>query len=150
MSVYAFGDTDLAARRLKLLAVTFSASSSAFLRESAETPPELAADLGCGPGYSTHLVADALAPEHTIGLDNSESFLARARTTASGRVSFRLHDITVSPFPLAPYDLMFSRFELTHLRGPEEVVNLWGTQRGGLVCLNSAARFDKWNRAAVR
>ena len=22
--------------------------------------------------------------------------------------------------------------------------------RGGLVCLNSAARFDKWNRAAVR
>ena len=25
----------------------------------------------------------------------------------------------------------------------------WG-DRGGLVCLNSAARFDKWNRAAVR
>ena len=24
------------------------------------------------------------------------------------------------------------------------------TLRGGLVCLNSAARFDKWNRAAVR
>ena len=24
------------------------------------------------------------------------------------------------------------------------------TKRGGLVCLNSAARFDKWNRAAVR
>ena len=22
--------------------------------------------------------------------------------------------------------------------------------RGGLVCLNSAARFDKWNHAAVR
>ena len=25
-----------------------------------------------------------------------------------------------------------------------------GVLRGGLVCLNSAARFDKWNRAAVR
>ena len=25
-----------------------------------------------------------------------------------------------------------------------------GENRGGLVCLNSAARFDKWNRAAVR
>ena len=25
-----------------------------------------------------------------------------------------------------------------------------GDERGGLVCLNSAARFDKWNRAAVR
>ena len=29
--------------------------------------------------------------------------------------------------------------------GPLDDVN-----RGGLVCLNSAARFDKWNRAAVR
>ena len=26
----------------------------------------------------------------------------------------------------------------------------WQDLRGGLVCLNSAARFDKWNRAAVR
>ena len=26
----------------------------------------------------------------------------------------------------------------------------WVDVRGGLVCLNSAARFDKWNRAAVR
>ena len=25
-----------------------------------------------------------------------------------------------------------------------------GPVRGGLVCLNSAARFDKWNHAAVR
>ncbi len=128
MSAYAFGDTDLAARRLKLLADTFSASSSAFLRESAKTPPKLAADLGCGPGYSTHLVADTLAPRHTAGLDNSESFLSQARLTASGRVSFHLHDITNAPFPLGPYDLVFSRFELTHLREPEEIVRLWGTQ----------------------
>ena len=30
------------------------------------------------------------------------------------------------------------------------VAGLRYVQRGGLVCLNSAARFDKWNRAAVR
>ena len=29
-------------------------------------------------------------------------------------------------------------------------INIFGGLRGGLVCLNSAARFDKWNRAAVR
>ena len=34
---------------------------------------------------------------------------------------------------------------------PAEVLgNPNTTVRGGLVCLNSAARFDKWNRAAVR
>ena len=125
---YAFGDTDLAARRLALLAQTFAKSSRTFMREAAGRRPRMAADLGCGPGYSTHLLASTLAPGHTVGLDNSESFLDLARQTASDRVSFRLHDITTGPFPSAPYDLLFSRFELTHLRCPEAVVELWCSQ----------------------
>ena len=125
---YAFGDTDLAARRLALLAETFAASSRAFMREDAADRPSKAADLGCGPGYSTHLLARTLEPGHTVGLDNSESFLALARPTASDRVSFHLHDITTGPFPSGPYDLIFSRFELTHLQRPEVVVGLWGSQ----------------------
>ncbi len=125
---YAFGDTDLAARRLALLAKTFADSSSAFMRDAGDGRPRMAADLGCGPGYSTHLLAGTLAPDHTVGLDNSESFLALARPTASDRVSFRLHDITTGPFPCGPYDLLFSRFELTHLQRPEAVVELWGSQ----------------------
>ena len=32
----------------------------------------------------------------------------------------------------------------------DESVGDGDIDRGGLVCLNSAARFDKWNRAAVR
>ena len=125
---YAFGDTDLAARRLALLAETFADSSRTFMREAAGNRPSKAADLGCGPGYSTHLLADTLAPGHTVGLDNSDSFLALARPTASDSVSFRLHDITTGPFPYGPYDLLFSRFELTHLQCPESVVGLWGSQ----------------------
>ncbi len=125
---YVFGDTDLAARRLALLAETFAGSSRAFMREAGDGRPRMAADLGCGPGYSTHLLADTLAPDHTVGLDNSESFLRLARATATDGVSFRLHDITTVPFPSAPYDLLFSRFELTHLQCPEDVVELWGRQ----------------------
>ena len=34
-------------------------------------------------------------------------------------------------------------------RGKGRIINI-SSVRGGLVCLNSAARFDKWNRAAVR
>lgn len=125
---YAFGDTDLAARRLALLAETFTRSSRAFMVEAARPGLRLAADLGCGPGYSTHLLADTLEPTHTVGLDNSESFLDLARPTASEKVSFRRHDITTGPFPLGPYDLLFSRFEMTHLQRPEPVVELWGRQ----------------------
>ena len=125
---YAFGDTSLAARRLRLLAETFSESSRMFMREAADRHLGLAADLGCGPGYTTHLLADTLFPRHTVGLDNSESFVGLARSTASETVSFRLHDIKTEPFPSAPYDLLFSRFVLTHLPSPETIVDLWGRQ----------------------
>ena len=128
MTGYAFGDTDLAARRLARLAETFEESSAAFMRRSVDFRPRLAVDLGCGPGYSTHLLADALSPERTVGLDNSESFLTHARATVSKGVSFHLHDITTTPFPTGFCDVMFGRFELTHLRDPEAVVRLWGEQ----------------------
>ena len=44
------------------------------------------------------------------------------------------------------------RFQVDHQHMVEtyrEYVRV-DAERGGLVCLNSAARFDKWNRAAVR
>jgi len=54
---YLFGDTDAAGRRLKLLAEAFAPTTEAFVRAAAAAPPELLADLGCGPGYATHPLA---------------------------------------------------------------------------------------------
>ena len=144
MTSYAFGDSGFAARRLSLVAKTFADSSRAFLLKSVETRPQLAADLGCGPGYTTHLLADTLDPKHTVGLDNSENFLAQARTTASEQVSFQLHDITTGPFPEAPFDLIFSRFVLTHLRDPEAAIALWADQLRprGLLLIEEVERID--------
>ena len=127
-SGYAFGDTEIARRRLTLLAETFERSSEQFLRESVNAHPDLAADLGCGPGYSTHLLAKVANPRHTIGFDNSQRFLAHALTAASKSVTFERHDITRAQFPRGPFDLMFSRFALTHLRDPEGVVAMWCSQ----------------------
>lgn len=143
MTGYVFGDSDLAARRLALVAETFAKTSAAFMRESVTTRPQLAADLGCGPGYTTHLVADTLKPERTVGLDNSENFLAHVRTNASNRVSFHLHDITTAPFPEAPFDLIFSRLVLTHLQDPMAAVALWTDQLRprGLLLLEEVDRI---------
>lgn len=141
---YAFGDTDLAARRLALVAETFADTSAAFMRESVKTRPHLAADLGCGPGYTTHLLADTLDPIRTVGLDNSENFLDQARTTASEKVSFHLHDITTAPFPEAPFDLIFSRLVLTHLQDPIAAIALWADQLSpqGLLLIEEVERID--------
>src|SRR6266436_2669560 len=63
--MYTFGDTDIAARRLELLAHVFEHSTRAFLREAPAArlglaqnlAQKIAIDLGCGPGFTTHLIA---------------------------------------------------------------------------------------------
>ncbi|MXY00671.1 MAG: class I SAM-dependent methyltransferase [Chloroflexi bacterium] len=139
---YAFGDSPVAAERLSLLAQTYAASSRAFLRASVDFRPDLAADLGCGPGHSTHLLANALKPAQTIGFDNSESFLAQALTTGTESVRFELHDITAAPFPRGPFDLMYGRFVLTHLRDPKSIIETWvGQLRPGGTLLIEEVEF---------
>lgn len=128
MQQYLFGDTGIAAQRLKVLAEVFASSTTAFLTRLAASDARLAVDLGCGPGYCTHLLAKTLRPARTVGLDNSERFLWLARQTETEDVSFRLHDVTSVPFPVNPADLAYCRFLLSHLREPREVVASWITQ----------------------
>ncbi len=134
---YAFGDTDLAARRLKLLAEVFAEPTRDFLREAFTGRPKLVVDLGCGPGSTTHFLADVLGAERAVGLDNSESFIGLAKETETDRVSFYLHDVTTLPFPVGPADLLFCRYLLTHMREPAAVIARWATQLepGGLLLM---------------
>ena len=78
---YLFGDTDIAAQRLKVLAEVFAESSRAFLLDTDIGKPRLALDLGGGPGYSTHFLANLLQCEQVAGLDNSEHFISLAQKT---------------------------------------------------------------------
>jgi len=134
---YQFGDSDLAARRLAVLADTFADSTASFLRQAVRRPTSLAIDLGSGPGHTTHLLADTLDADRTVGLDNSDSFLALARRTETPGVSFRLHDVTTVPFPTANADVAFCRFLLAHLPDAESLAHRWTTQLcpGGLLLM---------------
>ncbi len=125
---YLFKDTDIAAQRLQVLADVFAPSSRAFLQDAITTTPQLALDLGCGPGYTTHLVADITHSTQTIGLDSSEHFIALATQSADTHISFVHHDVTQIPFPTEQSNLMFCRMLLTHLRDPQSVIERWATQ----------------------
>lgn len=125
---YLFGDSDLAARRLYVLAEVYAASTQAFLRDAVRYAPRAAVDLGCGPGYSTHLLAQTLPCERLTGLENSPHFLALAQQTATARVTFAQHDATLVPFPVTDSDLVFSRLLLTHLQDPQPILVRWATQ----------------------
>jgi len=126
---YLFGDSDVAALRLELLARVYKESTRAFLAKTAGSRHfGLALDLGCGPGFTTHLIADTLRCDRVIGLDASAGFIEQARANSSERLSFLEHDITEMPFPYGVADLIFSRFLLTHLRDAAAAVAKWATQ----------------------
>jgi trans-aconitate 2-methyltransferase len=128
---YLFGDNDIAARRLQLLAQVFAESTRAFLlRIAASATIPLALDLGCGPGFTTHLIAETLECNRVIGLETSPRFLEIARSTASEGIGFEHHDVLALPFPAAPADLILCRFLLTHLEDPARAVATWATQLG--------------------
>src|SRR5881398_3141847 len=115
---YAFGDSDSAARRLALVHEVFAATTRPFLADWVREPPDLAVDLGCGTGLSTHFLAEVTAAHHVAGLDSSARFIALARPSATNRVQFFEHDVTRVPFPVVPADLLYCRLLLTHLPDP--------------------------------
>ena len=125
---YLFKDTDIAARRLHVLAEVFAPASRDFIQTAVDTIPQLALDLGCGPGYTTHLLAEMTRCTQTVGLDASEHFIALAREDTTDRISFIQHDIMQVPFPVHSCDLIFCRMLLTHLKSPHAVIERWTTQ----------------------
>ena len=124
---YAFADSDVAARRLRLVADVFAGSTASFLGAAIRRTPTLALDLGCGPGHTTHLVTTVTGARRTVGLDSSGAFVAAASRTATPTVSFQRHDVTRVPFPVAAADLAYCRFLLTHLPDPGAIVAGWAT-----------------------
>ena len=81
--VYTFGDNEEASRRLYRLAEVYEQETRDLLNavqsELSGCRIEVALDLGCGPGWSTHLIEATLSPKRTVGLDSSEAFLAEWR-----------------------------------------------------------------------
>jgi SAM-dependent methyltransferase len=136
---YVFGDSDLAARRLDLVAETFEAPTRKLLGHPAiqGLTIDRVGDLGCAHGRSTALVAEMLAARRTVGLELSDAYLALARRRASRGIVFHRHDVRTTPLPEAPYDLLFCRLLLSHLADPHSVIARWADELrpGGLLVL---------------
>jgi trans-aconitate 2-methyltransferase len=140
---YAFGDSAPAARRLGLLADVFEPPSRGLLERFAGVSLDLVVDLGCGPGHTTRLVASVTGARRTLGLDQSEAFVALAAAGAPLGVSFAVHDVTVVPFPAGPAGLVYGRFLLSHLPDPAAALAAWATQLapGGLLLVEEVERI---------
>lgn len=113
----------------------FDGPSREFIRDATADMgnlPAVAVDLGCGPGYSTRLLAEVIRAPHTIGLDKSEHFIKLARNGAPAGVDFVLHDVTRARWPVGDGrgsgslpDLAYSRLVLAHLADPAPIALGW-------------------------
>lgn len=140
-SVYSFGETDLAAERLRVVAEVFDPTSEAFLSEAVLQRPRLAIDLGCGPGFTTRLLAGIARPHRTVGVDRSEAFLRRARASSVAGEEYIFIDVAVAPFRIAGIaarpDLIYMRFLASHLPEPDRVIARWSEtlEPGGILLI---------------
>ncbi len=74
-------------------------------------PGGRAVDLGCGPGPLTRVLHEKIGAASTLGIDSSESMLAKASGHAGDGVTFERGDIGEFA-PAKPFDLVFSNAAL--------------------------------------
>jgi len=143
VATYTFGDDTAAVDRLYLVASAYEAVSRAFLGAHAPAGARVALDLGCGPGFSTQLVDEVCSPGALIGIDSSDRFLAVARATVP-RAVFVTHDVTATPLPRAPADVMYARLLLAHLPDPLATARRWTSDLapGGVLLIEDLEDID--------
>ena len=139
---YTFGTSATAASRLEEIAKYFNPLAADLIQRFASTPCDIAVDIGCGPGFTTDMLAAAANCQKTYGLDISREFLEIA-TQRFAHCTFLEHDVTQVPFPLTA-DVMYARFVLCHLREPLKLVAHWITQlnSGGLLFVDEIDAVD--------
>jgi trans-aconitate 2-methyltransferase len=159
-SIYSFGETNLAAERLRVVSEVFDSTSEAFVSEIVRNPG-LALDLGCGPGFTTRLLSRIARPERTIGVDRSKTFSSQARASASPGEEYVAADVAMALRLIAGIgaqpDLIYARFLSSHLPEPEQAVAGWAKAlaAGGLLLLEEVdsisievAAFDEYLKIA--
>ncbi len=147
-----FGDAELAAKRLALLADAHAEPTRAFLGQFAPRAVDCALDLGCGSGHSTRLLSEVSGARMTVGVDLSESCIALAEERASAGVRFLRHDVLSVPMAVPKADVIYARFLLTHLPEPAEALRRWSELLvgRGMVLLQETSLLDSEHPTLIR
>ncbi|KKD08659.1 trans-aconitate 2-methyltransferase [Streptomyces sp. WM6386] len=121
-----------------------------------EEAPRIA-DLGCGPGNVTAVLADRWPTARITGYDNSPEMLDRARTEhegptpGGGRLDFAHADVRTWA-PAQPYDLIVSNATLQWVPGHTERFDDWiaGLASGGTFAFQVPGNFGAPSHRLMR
>jgi SAM-dependent methyltransferase len=140
-SPYVLATGEAAAYRLRILHALYGPGSRRVLLEAGLRRGMRVADLGCGVGMGTALLAELVGPEgYVFGIDASAAQLAQARQRLPpGGTNIRFVEASAAAtgLPLALFDLVYCRFLLLHLPESERALReMWALLKpdGVLVC----------------
>jgi SAM-dependent methyltransferase len=123
---YVLATGSAAAHRLQLLHAAYGPGTRRVLLQSGLSPGMRVADLGCGVGMVTGLLAELVGPAgHVVGIDSSAPQLEEAREVLAARhreAEFVEASATDTGLPPGSFDLVYSRFLLIHLTEPERAL----------------------------
>jgi trans-aconitate methyltransferase len=122
---YTFGDSAIAAERLRIVAELMEPTARALLARVDAARVRDVIDLGCGPGHTTRMLADCFADAVVTGVDRSAAYVELARRDAPARCRFVTADVGREPLPGAPVDLVYARYLLSHLAGIPDHLARW-------------------------
>jgi ubiquinone/menaquinone biosynthesis C-methylase UbiE len=110
--------------RLRVLAGVMAPNTNHLLDRLGHLTGRRCLDAGCGGGDVTRELAQRVGPDgHVVGVDLDETKLAlcREETSALGNIEFRAARIGEDDIA-GPFDVVYSRFLLTHLPDPAAAV----------------------------
>jgi SAM-dependent methyltransferase len=120
---YALATGEAATYRLHVLHNVYGPGTRRLLRDAGLRRGMRVADLGCGVGMVTALLAEIVGPEgEVVGVDYSGAQLAQARAHTVGtakNIKFVEASAADTGLPRESFDLVYSRFLLIHLPDPE-------------------------------
>jgi SAM-dependent methyltransferase len=123
---YVLATGEAASYRLRILHGLYGPGTRRLLLEAGLRRGMRVADVGCGTGMVTALLAELVGPEgHVVGIDASAAQLTQAReseVTGGTNVRFVQASATDTGLPPESFDLVYCRFLLLHLPEPERAL----------------------------
>lgn len=120
---YVLATGDAAANRLRILHNVYGPGARELLVRAGIQPGMKVADLGCGVGMVTQLLAELVGPTgEVVGVDFSAAQVEQARAQLpreASNVRFIQASATDTGLERESFDLVYSRFLLIHLADPE-------------------------------
>ena len=123
MGEYSLATGEAAVRRLTALHRVCSPAGRRVLLRAGLEPGMAVADLGCGVGATSRMLAEMVGPSGSVtGVDVSAAQVEQARNLCAGEgicnATFVVASATATGLPRNSFDLVYCRFLLLHLVNP--------------------------------